>query len=101
MKTLFATVALAATVVAFPALAESSVGCKSEEPLNSSARSSNCLEQRFGHSQFIYSPMIATPWYADSSAFAYVPPPPLVVRPGLRSSTTSLHEETQLEGGAD
>ena len=96
MKTLFATVALAATVVAFPALAEGNIGCKWEEPLNSSASSSNC-HQRFGGSQFIYSP----PLYDGSAAFAYVPSRPLVLRRGMRNDRNSLAEETQVKGGND
>ena len=98
MKTLFATVALAATVVAFPAFAEGTIGCKSEEPLNGSARSSHCFEQRFGDSRFLVSP---TPWYDGSSAFAYVPSRPLILRRGMRNDRNSLQNETELSGGAD
>jgi hypothetical protein len=98
MKTLFATVALAATVMAFPALAESSIGCKWEEPLSGSARSTHCLEQRFGDSRFIYSPM---PLYGGASAFAYVPSRPLVLRRGMRNDRNSLQNETELSGGND
>ena len=97
MKTLFVTVALAATVAAFPALAEGSIGCKWEEPLNSSAKSTNCHQERFFvDSQFIYSPL-----YDGSAAFAYVPSRPLVLRRGMRNDRNSLEEETQLKGGND
>jgi hypothetical protein len=98
MKILFASVAIATTMVAVPAFAESEIGCRVEEPVNSSYRSSSCDDRRFILGSRFVTPM---PWYDGSSAFAYVPSRSFGLRRGMRNDTNSLHEETELEGGAD
>ena len=110
MKALFTTVALGATLVAFPALAD--VGCKWENGLNDSLRLSNCNYRsspsthkiaRGDQIRTVPSPLFRSDTFLGMESFAYVPP-----RRSMRGMSgssdlnqNSLENETRLEGGSD
>jgi hypothetical protein len=93
MKMLLTTVTLAATVVAFPALAD--VGCKPENPLNGSVKLSDCRN----NSGSFHATRISPHWMA-SDAYAYAPAPRVVIRRGWVQDS-DLDRETRLQGGND
>lgn len=97
MKKLLTAVAVAATVVSFPALAE--VGC---EPGNSlyDVRVSDC-DDNLGYTAMGSTVITPMPWYGADS-FAYVPSRRIIRQSeSLNSQHNSLDEETRLEGGSD
>jgi hypothetical protein len=97
MKTLLTTVALAATVISFPAVAEP--GCQWGNPMND-LRASDCDEQR----GYVYGPAYGpAPWYASGAyigygSYAYVPQRRVGVRARFHES---IDDQTRLKGGAD
>jgi hypothetical protein len=99
MKKLLPSIALAATVVSFPALAE--VGCEQANSLNDT-KVSNCDNNLSG-----YVMSAPSPWYGSSygsgayigyGSYAYVPQRRFDVRTPIHDD---LDNETRLKGGAD
>lgn len=96
MKKLLTAVALAASVVSFPALAD--VGCKQGNPLND-LRVSDC-DDKYGYTAMGSTIITPMPWYGADS-FAYVPSRRIIRQSEPLNRHNSLEEETDLEGGSD